>query len=384
MPQVIANSGTGRLEAAAPPAALRSFHRSLPDHQPTRLLSLDDLATELGVGSILLKDETERMGLPSFKIAGASWAVAAGVKRRLGLEDSPEALSVERLRVAAQGAGLTLCAATDGNHGRAVARMASLLGVACRVFVPDSLPEDRIVGILGEGADVVRVNADYDATVAEAARWSEATPGALHVQDTSWKGYEYLPAQVVQGYDTILSEVDGELSSRGLPAPDLVLAQMGVGSFGSAVISHYGTGGPRFVSVEPDSADCVAASIRNGELTEVPGPHTSIMAGLNCGVVNEQAWPVLKAGLDACVTISDDQARDGMRYLAEQGIAAGECSGGAVAGLRQLLVEPAWREKLELDPDSVILLFATEGVTEPSSYVDIVGADAARRLGIVG
>ena len=372
MPRVVANQSAVSQPATHPPEALLAFHRSLPGYAPTPLVPLDSLAAELGVEKVWLKDETQRIGLPSFKIMGASWAVAAAIARHLTLDS----LDLGSLRASLPGSGVQLCAATDGNHGRAVARMARLLGVPCRIFVPAGLAEDRIASIASEGAEVVRGTHTYDPTVMEAADWA-ASERALLIQDTSWSGYEEVPRQIVLGYDTILREVDDELRLRGFGTPTLVMAQAGVGSFASAVVAHYGSGDdrPQFVSIEPDSADCVAASIQEGLPTEAAGHLDSIMAGLNCGVVSELAWPILRDGLGAAVTIDDDGAREGMRELAQAGVSAGECSGAAVGGLRLLLSDARWRERLGITSESCVLVFATEGVTEPSTYTSIVGGE---------
>ena len=369
MPRVVANQSAVSQPATHPPEALLAFHRSLPGYAPTPLVPLDSLAAELGVEKVWLKDETQRIGLPSFKIMGASWAVAAAIARHLTLDS----LDLGSLRASLSGSGVQLCAATDGNHGRTVARMARLLGVPCRIFVPAGLAEDRIASIASEGAEVVRGTHTYDPTVMEAADWA-ASERALLIQDTSWSGYEEVPRQIVLGYDTILREVDDELRLRGFGTPTLVMAQAGVGSFASAVVAHYGSGDdrPQFVSIEPDSADCVAASIQEGLPTEAAGHLDSIMAGLNCGVVSELAWPILRDGLGAAVTIDDDGAREGMRELAQAGVSAGECSGAAVGGLRLLLSDARWRERLGITSESCVLVFATEGVTEPSTYTSIV------------
>ena len=372
MPRVVANQSAVSQPATHPPEALLAFHRSLPGYAPTPLVPLDSLAAELGVEKVWLKDETQRIGLPSFKIMGASWAVAAAIARHLTLDS----LDLGSLRASLPGSGVQLCAATDGNHGRAVARMARLLGVPCRIFVPAGLAEDRIASIASERAEVVRGTHTYDPTVMEAADWA-ASERALLIQDTSWSGYEEVPRQIVLGYDTILREVDDELRLRGFGTPTLVMAQAGVGSFASAVVAHYGSGDdrPQFVSIEPDSADCVAASIQEGLPTEAAGHLDSIMAGLNCGVVSELAWPILRDGLGAAVTIDDDGAREGMRELAQAGVSAGECSGAAVGGLRLLLSDARWRERLGITSESCVLVFATEGVTEPSTYTSIVGGE---------
>ena len=185
------------------------FHRQLPGYQPTPLVPLPDLAAELGVGQVYIKDESSRLGLPAFKILGASWACAKLVAGQTGAE-----LKLDALRAAAGGTGLRLVTATDGNHGRAVARMAALLGVSATVFVPAVMSTQAERAISTEGADVIRVDADYDEAVRIAAAYCEAgaDPAAgdsrMLVQDTAWPGYEQVPRWIVDGYATLLNEID--------------------------------------------------------------------------------------------------------------------------------------------------------------------------------
>src|SRR3954463_7681641 len=161
-----------------------SFHRGLPGYEPTPLISVPDLADELGVGRVFLKDESSRLGLPAFKILGASWAC--------------------RQVVAAQ-PGVTLVAATDGNHGRAVARMAKHLGVSASIFVPRVMLPQTAAAIEGEGADVIWVEGDYDSAVSRAAEFADVVRGRALVQDMAWPGYEQVPAWIVEGYQTMLA-----------------------------------------------------------------------------------------------------------------------------------------------------------------------------------
>ena len=240
---------------ASGPVGARAFHRGLPAYAPTPLVSLPDLAASLGVAELLVKDESSRLGLPAFKVLGASWAVARLVAGLTGATtDLPS------LRRAAAGSGLRLVTATDGNHGRAVAHMAALLGLTATVFVPDVMTAAAAEAIVGEGADVVRTDADYDAAVVAAAGYAAEHPDRRLVQDTAWPGYEQVPAWIVEGYDTMLEEVDEQLGA----APDLVAVPVGVGSLAQAVVSHYRRSGsphPALLSVEPDSAACVLASL---------------------------------------------------------------------------------------------------------------------------
>jgi diaminopropionate ammonia-lyase len=355
---------------AAPPAL--AFHRRLPGYAPTPVVELPALAARLGLGRISLKLESERFGLPSFKILGASYATYRALCARLGHEPTWE--SLDDLRAAcAPLRPLTLLAATDGNHGRAVARMAKLLGLRARIFVPVEMAPARMEAIVDEGAALEVVPGSYDDAVARSA--AAAGPHALVISDTAWPGYEQTPRDVIAGYATIFHEVDAALDSP----PDLVLVQMGVGALAAAVIGHYRRlgGGPTIVGVEPNQAACVLASLRAGQISRVPGPHRSIMAGLNCGLPSPVAWPLLQAGLDAAIAVPDDLARAALRALAAEGVAAGETGAAGVAGLLGMLEGPAAAEartRLGLGPHSHALAIITEGVTDPAMYAEIVGA----------
>jgi diaminopropionate ammonia-lyase len=255
--------------------------------------------------------------------------------------------------------------------------MARLLGYAAHILVPADMAPARIDAIASEGATVSVVHGTYDDAVARSA--AEASATHLVISDTSWPGHEEIPHWVIDGYSTILWEIDDALADAGESAPDLVLAQMGVGAFASAVTRHYRRPGlatpPRIVGVEPDTAACVLASLRAGALAEVPGPHPSIMAGLNCGLPSLIAWPALRDGLDAAVAIPDDAARRAMRDLAAAGVVAGETGAAGLGGLAALLTGPGADERrahLGITATTRILLFSTEGATDPAAYAAIV------------
>ncbi len=293
------------------------FHRSLPGYAPTPLVEAPHAAAALGVERVLVKDESSRLGLPSFKILGASWA-------------AHRALSGER----------TLTCATDGNHGRAVARVARLLGLQAIVFVPADMIAARRRAIADEGAEVRVVDGSYDEAVAHAA--ALAGPNVLVVQDT---GAGDVPAWVIDGYGTIGAEIDVE--------PGLVAVQIGVGSFAAAMVRRFA--GTPIVGVEPATAACALASIEAGAPIEVPGPHDSVMAGLNCGNVAPAAWPVFSRGIEAFAAIGDERAREAVRLLAADGITAGESGAAGLAGLL------AFAPELDLPPS--VLVVNTEGAT---------------------
>jgi diaminopropionate ammonia-lyase len=189
-----------------------------------------------------------------------------------------------------------------------------------RIYMPFGTVDSRIDAIRSEGADVIIVNGTYDDAVARAARELEAN--AMLVQDTAWEGYETIPGWIVEGYSTLLWEIDDALRTLGEPGPTHVLVQIGVGSLADAVVRHFRradvTPAPVIVGVEPTRAACALRAVEAGRPVEVPGPHDSIMAGLNCGLVSSISLPILSAGVDCFVAVDDERAREGMRLLAQE------------------------------------------------------------------
>ncbi|MCE1178210.1 MAG: pyridoxal-phosphate dependent enzyme [Micrococcales bacterium] len=318
--------------------SVRAFHATLPGYAPTPLVDLPDLAAELGVGRVTVKDESARLGLSAFKVLGASWAC------RHVLDRLP---------------GAHLVTATDGNHGRAVARMARHFHTGATVFVPQVMLPAAAERIADEGAGVVWVDGDYDETVRAAARYAAADASRALVQDTAWEGYEEVPGWIVDGYDTLLAEIDEELGG----APDLVAVPAGVGSLAQAVVAHYrrsGSGAPSVLVVEPDTAACVLESLTAGAPLSVPTEDT-VMAGLNCGTVSSLAWPVLAGGCDAAVAVTDAAALTASEDLARLGVSSGACGAATLAGVRAVLADPARRAPLGLPAEAVVVLLSTEG-----------------------
>jgi len=322
------------------PSGAYVFHRSLPGYAPTPLVPVPAIAAELGVGRVLVKDESSRLGLSAFKILGASWACRQVLERR---------------------PGATLVTATDGNHGRAIARMAAHFGVEATVFVPAAMLPEAAARIAEEGAQVVRVDGDYDTAVRQAAEFAGAQPGRALVQDTAWDGYEEVPAWIVEGYQTLLQEVDAQLDGP----PDLVVVPVGVGSLAEAVVRHYrrpSAAHPRVLAAEPDTAACVLASLTADRPVTVPTA-TTVMAGLNCGTISAAAWPVLRAGCDTAVAVSDHEALRAAGDLGRLGVSSGPSGAATLAGVRAALTRPGRRAALHLREDAVVVLLSTEGRT---------------------
>lgn len=359
------------------------FHRKLPGYAPTPLVDAPELAAYLGVGKLWVKDESLRLDLPSFKILGAAWATYRALEACLGAEFQSWPTLAELSAQLAPLRPLTLVAATDGNHGRAVAHVAALLDLSASIFVPAGTAAARIAAIEGEGASVTVVDGSYDDAVRIAARLAEPGAGERHlvISDTSWPGYEDVPRNVIDGYSTIFREIDDELDLRGEAGPDLVIVQMGVGALAAAVVQNYrrsdASTTPLIACVEPLSAACVLESLKAGRIVEVPGPHISIMAGLNCGVPSVVAWPLVSDGLDIAIAVEDEQAREAMRLLASAGVVAGETGAAGVAGMLALLRGPEaaqLRSLLGITSSTRVLALCTEGATDPDAYQKITGA----------
>lgn len=335
-----------RTWTCAPPTSAMDFHRSLAGYAPTALVDLPGLAAECGFGRVFAKDESSRLGLPAFKALGASWAI-----RRLLDQQRP-------------GSRLTIVTATDGNHGRAVAWFACLLGQSADIYLPRDVPAVAVAAIAAEGARVVHVDGVYDEAVAAAAAGADA-PGYALVQDTAWPGYERVPGWIVDGYDTLLVEIDDQLAAVGVDLPALVVVPTGVGSLLQAVLAHYRSrpnpSATAIVAVEPTVAACMPLSLAAGRPVTVETRPT-IMAGLNCGTPSYLAWPLIHGGLDAAVNVTDDESTVAAHDLAAQGVAAGPCGAASLAALRRIAAGGHGRE-LGLTSDSTVVLLVTEGAS---------------------
>lgn len=321
------------------------FHRGLAGYKPTELIPLPQIAAELGVGQVLAKNESDRFGLPAFKALGASWAIHKSLQK-LGNVDS-----------------VTIVTATDGNHGRAVAKFSKILGHKAKIVVPPGVHPSAVQAIVDEGAEVSQVHGSYDDAVAEAERIAQA-PGHILVQDTAWEGYEEVPTWIVEGYATMFSEIDSQISELGIEGADLVVVPAGVGSLLQGAIAHYRSVKEllktKVVSVEPVSAACIQASVKQGKPASVPTT-TTVMAGLNCGTISSLAWPFVKKGLDGAIAITDEQDIVAAKDLAKMGVSAGPCGASGLAGLRSVLKNDEARQALGLNSDSTLVILITEG-----------------------
>ncbi|KAI1982630.1 hypothetical protein LOZ53_006236 [Ophidiomyces ophidiicola] len=334
---------------------IRKFHQSLPSYSVSPLIPLPDIAKALGVKAVFIKNESSRFGLPSFKILGASWGTFCALTEHLKL--SPENTSLAELAEAAKANSVKLFAATDGNHGRAVGRMAKLLGIAATIFVPGLLDSYTQNLIATEGCEVILINGDYDTTVRAASEQAMLLPNGILIQDTSFEGYEKIPAWIVEGYSTMLDEIDSQLHDMSLK-PTLLVAPVGVGSLAQAVVAHCKSTKPPIsvVTVEPDTAACLHTSLTAGKIIPLQTTGT-IMSGLDCGTVSFTAWPMLQAGVDISTMVSDLEAHRAVKLLAAQGVNLGPCGAATLAAIESISTS----NPSILSLDSVVVLLGTEG-----------------------
>ena len=336
----VVNGALNRARVPAPAVDALAFHARLPGYRPTPVHQLEQVATELGLTAVAVKDESGRLGLPAFKVLGAAWAVERALLEWPGTH--------------------TLVAASAGNHGRAVARVARQRGLRCRVYLPARSSVPRRAAIADEGAEVVVIDGSYEQAVGQAAAAGRDT-GVLEIADVGGSG----PARwVIDGYATLFSEASAQVGF------DLVVVPVGVGSLAAAAARAAAQVGAQVVAVEPAAAACLAASLAAGRPTTVANPGT-VMAGMDCAEVSEAAWPSLRDGLDGAVTVDDAETRRAMVELAGAGLRIGDCGAAPLAALRALATDPDCRPlaaAVGLGPASRVLLVATEGVTDPDSY----------------
>ncbi|MDQ2101320.1 diaminopropionate ammonia-lyase [Azospirillum isscasi] len=361
-----------------------------PGYAPTPLRSLTGLARAAGIDRIWYKDEGSRFNLSSFKALGGAYAVLRLLVREVQarVPGVPvTALDLVVGRYAKVTRGITVTTATDGNHGRSVAWGAQVFGCGCVIYIPGNCSQGRQQAIESFDARVVRVDGTYDDAVRQAA--ADAREHGRHVvSDTSYTGYMDIPRDVMQGYTVMVEEAIGQLPASERPTH--VFVQGGVGALPAAVCGHlwesWGRQRPRFVVVEPHAADCLYQSAAAGRPAPSEGDLETVMAGLACGEVSLLAWAILERGADDFLTIPDDAAVATMRLLAEgrhggRPIVAGESGVAGLAGLLCAAADPATRASLGLAPDARVLVFGSEGATDPDVYESLVGRKPDAVLG---
>lgn len=370
-------------------ASAHKFHQSMPMYKPTPLVSLPELAARLKVSNLFVKDESYRFGLNAFKGLGASFAIAKIISQVIGndmVDLDFTVLNSESAR--AKVTSLTMVTATDGNHGKGVAWATNLFGCKAKVFMPKGSKQcraDAIKNINNTSVEITDLN--YDDTVRLASKYAEKH-GYYLVQDTGFPGYRDIPNYITQGYTTMAKEAIAQLAGYNIEKPTHVFLQAGVGSMAGGVLgymaNYYNTIPPVTTIVEPATVACIFKSVEAGTGTpqSIEGNPETIMAGLNCGEPNPYTWPVLRDYASFYARCSDWVTEYGMKTLAkpigkDKAIVSGE-SGAVGTGLIAVLCLDDkynyFKDLLGLDETSSVLVFSTEGNTDPEVYDSIVNS----------
>lgn len=368
-------------------AKARAFHRSFPQYSVTPLAQLRGMADFLGLKHLFVKDESYRFGLNAFKVLGGSFAMARYIAEQLGKDVSQvdyHYLTSAKLRE--EFGQATFFTATDGNHGRGVAWAANKLGQKSVVLMPKGSVKSRFDNIAKEGADVTIEDVNYDECVRRANALAEQIEHGVMVQDTAWDGYEKIPAWIMQGYGTMASEAAEQLKAAGVERPTHIFIQAGVGSLAGAVQGYFSNlfpdCEPTVVVMEAQAADCLyqGAKAADGDFRIVEGDLQTIMAGLACGEPNTISWDILKNHSAFFVSCPDWVSAKGMRMLSapikgDPQVISGESGAVGMGLIAALMTDPTYEElknAIRLDENSSVLMFSTEGDTDPENYRKVV------------
>jgi len=395
-----------------------------PNYAPTPLHRLPALAQSLGIAKLFYKDESTRFILKSFKALGGAYAVFRLIQQAVAKQHPDHVATPEEVisgkfkNIVSQ---LTVTCATDGNHGRSVAWGAQTFGCRCVIYVHTTVSQGRADAIGALGAEVIRVQGNYDNSVRHAAQQAERH-GWTVVSDTTYEGYRDIPIDVMHGYGVMSREIVEQFGQAAGQAPDQapdqtpdqapdqasnqapdqacshtpdqaddqippthVIVQAGVGAFAASVCAVFwlmwGNKRPNFIVVEPDNAACLLASAQAGELVTIQGDLDTVMAGLACGEVSPVAWEILSTGVDAFTTVSDHYALEGMKILANPSkddiaIVSGETGTTGLALLLAAKNSISLSTALKLDRHSRVLILGSEGDTDPDIYYRVVGQTA--------
>ena len=349
-------------------------------YRPTPIFNLRGLAERLNIQAIHYKHEAPRFGLGSFKALGGAYAVLRVLQREISRVAGRD-VKVEEIQngdFAGQISAMTVISATDGNHGRSVAWGARRFGARCRIYIHAEVSAFRADALRELGAEVIRVDGDYDATVAQ-TRVDADENGWMIVSDTSWPGYSQAPRDVMAGYGLMAREAARELSEP----PTHVFLQGGVGGLAAGVIAvfhqEWGGAAPKNIIVEPELAPCLFASAEAKAPTAIKIEEETLMAGLSCGEPSHLAWDVLDETVHGFLTIPEDLVGPAVRMLAkgQSGDVCIEAGESAVAGLIGLMcsaLDQDLRAKVDLTPQSRVMIIGSEGVTDPTVFETIMSS----------
>ena len=319
-------------------------------YKPTPLIDLNKLAKNYNLNNIFYKDESKRFKLKSFKALGGAYAVE---------------------KISAGNKNIIVSTATAGNHGKSVAWGAQRLGLKSKIFISENVSESRAKDIASFGAEIIRVKGNYDDSLKACITQSTENNWEI-IQDVAWQDYELVPKLTMSGYSVMIKEIS-EQTNHYITH---IFLQAGVGGMASAVIAgvaRYFKRIPRIIIIEPESADCVLASIDNSKLTKVEIKKESIMGGMSCGEVSLVPWQIIKNSVNNCLSLSDDNIATTVAMLAKgefsnDKIIGGECSAPGIISLIMSCNNKKIKQSLDLNEKSNVLLIGCEGDTDTTLY----------------
>ncbi len=340
--------------------------KQCPVHKVTPLHALPALAERFGLGEIRVKDESQRFGFGAFKALGGVMGVWSTLSSAVGSDYhlSPTLDSLLKGEHREVTGDYVFTTASSGNHGRAVAAGAMLFKNRCVIFLPKFTSAEKEAAIRARGAEVIRVEGDYEAAVAE-CKAQAAVNGWTIISDTSWEGYDSIPRSVMRGY-TVLVE---EIIQQWRAGPTHVFVQAGVGGLAAAVFGYLWARyepRPTFIIVEPESADCWFQSNRAGRPALASGTADTVMGGLACREISPVTWPVLGLATDWFMTIGEDLVTPTRRLLAQPlgrdpALASGPSGCAGLAGLSRVCTDTEAFQAMGLNKKSRVLLINSEG-----------------------
>jgi threo-3-hydroxy-L-aspartate ammonia-lyase len=199
-----------------------------------------------------------------------------------------------------------LVAFSSGNHGQAVALTARMLGITATVLMPGDAPQAKLAATREYGAEVILYDRNRDDREALASRLIEE------------RGATLIPPfdhpDIIAGQGTAAKELLEEVG----PLDSMFVCIGGGGLLSGSVLAVEQLAPTcKVIGVEPQAANRAQRSLRSGEIVSIPPPET-IADGSRTQRIGELAFPILRAGVHAFVTVSDDQLREQMRFFAQR------------------------------------------------------------------
>lgn len=233
----------------------------------------------------------------SFKIRGALNAL-------LSLSDSQ------------RDAGVVAC--SSGNHAQAVAYACKTLSIRATIVMPETAPKTKIDATRAWGAEVVIHGRTSDEIMAYAQELSSRR-GAPIV-------HPYDSAATIAGAATVGLEILAD-------APDVqrVFVPVAGGGLLSGVAAAVKLSNPaiKVIGAEPALASDAYRSLQTGQIVSLSPDEAgrTIADGLRVQRLAELTWEHVRAFVDEIQTVSEDEIKSAMRFLAAKGRLVGEPSG---------------------------------------------------------